>query len=125
MWDGFNKRKFPRLNLRCEILIQAGDKTTPYSAVTENVGAGGVCVILDQPLERFAHCRVKLELDDRAQKLECRGKVVWAIPTAESGNRKKSFDIGIEFTDLQPVDRQLMREFIESSVKKGFREIKI
>ncbi len=118
MWDGFNKRKFPRLNLRCEISIHPDEKRAGISAVTENVGVGGVCVILDQSLERFSGCRVRLELDDQSPEIHCAGKVVWTVPTQDSATSPKRFDTGIEFVGLGTAEREVLRKFLQVQVQK-------
>ncbi|MCM8774951.1 MAG: PilZ domain-containing protein [Candidatus Omnitrophica bacterium] len=124
MWDGFDKRKFPRLNLRCEIIIQSESKNLlPVRTSTENVGAGGVAVILDHPLERFSRCRLRLELDPSLPQIEGTGRVVWTIPTGSPDFRKKLYDTGIEFVDLEGKDHELLHQFVQSRVQKGFREI--
>ena len=118
MWDGFNQRKFPRVNLQCEVLIQADETTVPIAAITENVGAGGVCVILDQMLDRFSKCQIRLHLDDKTPSIDCDGKVIWAVPTGEIKNPKKKFDIGIQFMELEPAGGQRIREFLETHAQK-------
>lgn len=114
MWDGFNKRKFPRLNLSCEIQIQTADKGESLTGTTENVGLGGVCVIVDRPLERFAHCRVKLDLPEDAP-INCDGKIVWIVPTHNAREKKEYFDVGIEFVNLSPESRDLLKKRVESA----------
>ncbi|HXV27347.1 MAG TPA: PilZ domain-containing protein [bacterium] len=124
MWDGFDKRKFPRLRLQCEIVIEPPDANTPpIRAVTENVGEGGVCIIQDKPLERFSRCHLRLELDKDLPRIECAGKVVWNIPHREPLGRENKFDTGIEFLEMKPEDREKIRSFIQSILPKGFRQI--
>ena len=118
MWDGFNQRKFPRVNLQCEILIRAEELAAPISTVTENVGAGGVCVILDKPLERFSKCRIRLHLDEKAPVIDCGGKIVWVVSTQAIKSSKRRFDTGIEFVELEPANAGRIREFIEAHAKK-------
>lgn len=113
MWDGFNKRKFLRLSLRCQISILLENKKSAFDTLTQNVGVGGVCVILDQPLERYTSCRVRLELDEKLSPIECAGKVVWMVPTQESAAGKKRFDTGIEFVGLESGDREALQEFVD------------
>ena len=118
MWDGFDKRKFPRVALRCEVIL--GDQ--PQGQVllrtqTQNVGAGGVCVVLERCLERFSQVSIRLELDPSLPWIECAGKVVWAVPSREVGSKKQSFDTGIEFGGLDPGHQDLIRSYIESRVE--------
>ena len=122
MWDGFNKRKFPRVNLRCEIIILPGTQTAPLSTVTENLGTGGVCVILEEPLERFSQCRVRLELEETQPAIECLGRVVWSVSTKDLGGRKNRFDTGIEFLNPDPAATEAIRQFIEKHPEKKLPE---
>lgn len=123
MWDGFNKRKFPRLNLRCEIVIHPNDKTPPLVRLTENVGSGGVCVMLDKPLERFSHCQVRIELEEKLPPIECRGRIVWNVPVTKPKSKNPNFDTGIEFVDLQPESLGALKKFIRARTQSGFQEI--
>ena len=118
MWDGFNKRKFPRINLRCELIIgnqSSGGQT--LRTQTENLGVGGVAVILERPLERFTTVSVRLELDPRLPWIECLGRVVWSVPSREAISKKQTCDIGIEFLGLQPAQQDLIRSFVESRIE--------
>ena len=65
MWDGFNKRKFPRLSVRCDVFLNLKGPSSAISTVTENLGVGGVCVVLDDAFERFEPCKVRLTLEDQ------------------------------------------------------------
>ena len=113
MWDGFNKRKFPRLSLRCEITLYPETPSGPFVTATENVGAGGVCVMLDTALERFSRCRVRLDLGQKTPDLECEGKVVWIVPTKEPKSKTR-FDVGIEFEGLEPVQAEQLKHFLQA-----------
>ena len=117
MWDGFNKRKFPRLNLRCELILRDRPEGEILRAQTENVGAGGVCVILERPLERFSLLSLRLELDPSLPWLESSGKVVWAVSSREAQTKKECFDTGIEFVEMEPAHQDLVRHYVESRVE--------
>ena len=117
MWDGFNKRKFPRINLRCELTLRNRPGEEVLSVQTHNVGGGGVCVLLDRSLERFSLVSLRLELDSRLPWIECGGKVVWAVPSREMGSKKEHYDTGIEFVDLESAQQDLIRRYVESRVE--------
>jgi c-di-GMP-binding flagellar brake protein YcgR len=116
MWDGFDKRKFPRLKLNCQIEIQPQMKKAPLATLTENVGVGGVCVIQNLPLERFSLCRMRLELQPNLPVIECTGKVVWIIERREPIPTERRFDTGIEFVDISSADRERIRTFIQEQL---------
>jgi hypothetical protein len=118
MWDGFNKRKFPRLALRCEVTILSDLTGKPLVTLTENVGIGGVCIILDHQLERFSKCRLRLELEEGTS-IECDGRVVWAVPTQGARPNSKQYDTGIEFTGLDAETSGRIRQHLEAEIKKS------
>lgn len=119
MWDGFNKRKFPRLALRCEITILSDDQQTkPVLALTENLGIGGVCVIIDKALDRFSTCSLRLDLAENQPPIECKGKVVWVVPTHQiSKGSATQFDTGIEFSGLDTETQGRVQKYVEAQVK--------
>ena len=124
MWDGFNQRKFPRLNLECQITIaRPGKADSSISGKTENVGVGGVCLIQNTALERFSTCRIRLDLSRDETPVECDARVVWAIPRKDPAAREPLYDTGIEFVNLPAADMARVRRFIEARLPKGFERL--
>ncbi|MBI2167058.1 MAG: PilZ domain-containing protein [Candidatus Omnitrophica bacterium] len=118
MWDGFNKRKFPRIDLRCEVILRDRPQGRILQGRTENVGAGGICVMLEDLLERFSLVTLRLELDPHLPWVESLGKVVWIVPSQEVASGKKSYDTGIEFVNMDPGHQELIRSYVESRAGK-------
>lgn len=118
MWDGFNKRKFPRLNLKCQLILK---RPSPSAAIihaqTENVGAGGVAMLLERALERFSVLHIRVELDPSLPWIECEGKVVWVVPSRDQVSKIERFDTGIEFQNLQPAAEDLVRQYVNARME--------
>ena len=124
MWDGFDQRRFPRMNVKCEITI--GQKPNQKTVVTktENIGVGGVCVIQNLLSERFNFCHIKLVLEKNKEFIECQGKVCWLIPCKNPKQEAGSFyDTGVEFINLPSRDQNRLDQFIQSKMKQGFKDI--
>ena len=119
LWDGFNKRKFPRLHLTCEVSIQPIGKQKTFTASTEDVGMGGVSVMISEPLERFDRCKISLELKDGEPPVQCTGRSVWVIPSQERKSAKKNFDTGLEFLDMDEFSRKRLQAFLTPPSKKS------
>ncbi len=122
MWDGFNQRKFPRLNLECEIALAQGSGQS-ISGRTENVGIGGVCLIQNRPLERFSTCRIKLALAKGEAPIECEARIVWNIPRKDLSVKEALYDTGVEFVNLPASESARMKRFIEDRLPGGFQRI--
>lgn len=119
LWDGFNKRKFARLHLTCQVAIQPLLKPKAFTASTEDVGLGGVSVMLPEPLERFDRCKISLELKDGEPPVQCTGRSVWVIPSQDRKSAKRNFDTGFEFLDMDEFSRKRLQAFITPPLKKS------
>lgn len=117
MWDGFDNRKFPRMNLSCEIKVKCAEDGALIKSKTENIGVGGVAVVLDKSLERFSTCDVRLKVSADQDEISCEGKVMWIVPMKDMHGRKTRYDVGIEFIDLSDDAREAIRAAIEDFSK--------
>ncbi len=118
IWDGFNKRKFQRVHLTCDVVVRPQGKAKVYKAVTEDVGMGGVSVMLEDALERFDRCSISLELKDGEPPVQCAGRSVWVIPSGNARSTKKAYDTGIEFLEIDEFSRKRLQSFLTPPVKK-------
>ncbi len=113
-WGGLNRRKFPRVNYPCLVIIKKSqDKDDVLLTHTENVGVGGVSVTLKQDLKIF--CPVDLELDllDFEEHIQCKGKVVWSARRKSDEQHKPLFyDIGIEFMTLESKSQKRIEDAV-------------
>ena len=124
-WDGLDRRKFPRVAYPCLVVIRH-EQPTPADVIlthTENVGIGGVCVILKHNLRMFSPVEIEVDLLDMSEHIKCLGKVVWNIQRKGDSSRKpNSFDIGIEFENLPDSDRQRLDDVVKRMLKHN-REV--
>ena len=120
-WEGLNRRKFPRANYPCLVVIRKkseDDKDDVILTHTDNIGVGGVCVVLKQSVKVFSQVELELDLLDLGEHICCNGKVVWNVQRqSEAPEKPLFFDIGIEFLDLQEEDRKRLERIVERLVK--------
>lgn len=115
MWSGINRREFPRAIYPCKIIVKRKDHPDSLSAQTENIGVGGICTMLPKDLGIFAPVEIQLDLLDSQPIVECDGTIVWIVERKESGNR--SFDTGVEFTNLKRKDSDRINTIVERMLK--------
>jgi c-di-GMP-binding flagellar brake protein YcgR len=114
MWNGINRRKFPRANYKCLITIKKRLNAKIISTQTENIGAGGICVIIKEDLGLFQGVDIELHIDDDRPPIKCGGTVVWAVKKSDPKQKGKYlYDTGIEFIDIRPEDRERISEVVE------------
>ncbi len=119
MWSGIDKRRFPRANFECHVVVRRKDHPESFSTQTENIGVGGICVILDKGLELFTEVVVEVALPDEQTPLISDGKVVWVVKEA---GRNKRFDTGIEFVDLPEEQQKRIERIIENILKGVYKK---
>lgn len=118
-WEGLNRRKFPRVNYPCLVVLNqhkgSGDVILTH---TENIGIGGICIILKQKLDIFSPVEIELDLLDLGDHIRCKGKVVWNVQRQADMNKKPLFyDIGVEFDNLTDSERKRLLEVVDRLVK--------
>ncbi len=114
-WGGLDQRVFPRISARCDITISDKIGGT-IQTKTQNVGVGGVCVLLTRELEKLSTVKLRLILD-QVSPIECKARICWMIKSKDS-SRKTNYDTGFEFLDLIPEDRSKIQIFIDHLQKK-------
>jgi hypothetical protein len=118
MWDGIDRRKFPRAQCRCVITIETKDASKTIPTITENIGAGGICAILNEDLGLFRGVNVELELDSGGSaNLSCTGTVVWVVKKRDAKIKGTiQFDTGIEFVDIEDDEKERITKFVEKQL---------
>ncbi len=115
IWDGMEKRRFVRANIPCKIIIYSPAEHT-ITTQTENIGVGGLRVIIKEKLEITSISSLELFLNDKL--ITCRGRVVWALKNLPSSRDANMYDTGFEFCDINQDDRESVSEFVESIISK-------
>ena len=120
MWRGIDKRRFPRANYKCEVLIRRGKSEIVFSTQTENIGVGGICVILERPLDIFSEVEIELTLEKDKSVIKCKGSIVWVIKRAAYEKEKAAnYDTGIEFLDLKDEDRTRIEAVVSQIISQN------
>lgn len=118
MWNGINRRKFPRANYKCLIVIKKRLTSKTISTQTENIGAGGICVIIKEDLGLFQGVDIELYLDDNKTPVKSGGTIVWVVKKSQPKQKGTPlYDIGIEFIDIRPEDRERVAAVVEQILK--------
>jgi len=119
MWSGIDKRRFPRARYECKIHIRRKDSLKTITTATENIGGGGICVVLDEDLGLFHGVDLEITLDDGNSPVSCAGTVVWVVKKRRSQMDPVSlFDTGIEFVDISDNDVQRIINIVEAILQK-------
>jgi len=119
MWQGFDRRKFPRTSCPCKITLYSKDQAEVISCRTENIGEGGICTVLKEALRLFTLVGLELSLDDSHAPMRCAGRVVWLVgrhSASVSKPKPEEYDTGIEFVDLKDDEKKRLRTFVKNTI---------
>lgn len=112
MWQGIDQRKFPRANYECIVKLRQQEGSLEIPSRTENVGLGGVCVILDRGLDIFAPVDLEIRLDDGRPPILAQGTIVWVVRRRQV-REAPHFDTGVEFSDLSAQDKARLEAMLD------------
>lgn len=113
------KRKFPRANIKRKISTVFGERILVFNSHTENIGEGGVRVVLEDKLYVPAEVDLELFLYDSEIPVKCKAQLAW-VREIEPAERKPSlFDTGIKFTEINNSDRECIGKLVKTLVAQG------
>ena len=120
MWQGVDRRRFPRANYPCKILVIKKGQTKKISTHTENIGLGGVCVILNEELDRFSEAELILFLNNGQSPICCDARIVWTVRrlTPILKGVPLEIDTGVEFVNLKEEDRLRIEKVVQECLQK-------
>ena len=112
MWQGSEKRKFPRADFSCKITIYFPEEHA-LIAHTKNIGRGGLRVVLKENINVSSVVGMEIFLSNE-ETVKCKGKVVWKVKDRSSRNEPDIlYDLGIEFMDIKDSDREKIGEVVD------------
>lgn len=117
MWNGIDKRRFPRAQYPCIVNVRASGLAESIHTMTENIGIGGIRVIIKKGLGLFSWVELEIDLKDGNPNVICGGMIVWSIRKNEFQKDPVHFDTGIEFLDLKDIDRVRIESVVENALK--------
>jgi Tfp pilus assembly protein PilZ len=95
-------RTSPRITTR--ITIEAVGPTV-------NISAGGMCVLMADPMREGAAPIVAFNLPDDPAAITCRGQIMWCKPSRID---PELFEVGLTFVDISDADRERVTGFVDT-----------
>jgi len=119
-WQGVDQRIFPRANYPCVVRLREKKSSETFNTKTENIGCGGVCVMLPKNIGMFSPVEMEINISSEGGNINCDGVVVWVVRHKETVKDKaESFDTGIEFKNLREEYRLAIDKIVQECLKKN------
>jgi len=121
-----SRRDFARLDVRMNVrykVVKCKDSkritSIEHNSVTENISAGGLVFLSNQPLPKETILEFKIELSGQAKPIQCLCKVV----RVEEVIVNKTYDIAVCFLDISGAERTRFNKFVIEKLSEGLKEI--
>lgn len=114
-------RKYPRLNLSCNIEYNIEYNIEHFPVETDSdlkhtrskdISIGGMCFITYSPLPIGTVLNLKFKLKEEQEPIIIKGKIVWNEMFNIGG--QKGWDNGIQFIDILEKDKKNILNYISS-----------
>jgi len=114
-WDGSERRRFVRIAKDISIKYSMPKEADKYKVIkTNNISIGGICMTINEKFSLKALLSIEIALLDSPNPIFAKGEVVWVTENPQQDNDGiRYFDIGIEFKDILPQDRERLFKFIK------------
>jgi uncharacterized protein (TIGR02266 family) len=100
--DKFDRRSSPRVTLAVTVSSRVGNQIA--SALTLNVGKGGLCIRTMTPLEPGTVAHVRFRLPGEPREIDASARVCWA---------DRNIGMGLQFERLSAPDQALIDDFVD------------
>ena len=120
-YGGKERRKYPRIQATfVEYSVIGEVASKEISSFTEDVSAGGICILSCEKIETDSLLSLKIYLPDGGGPIEAKGKVAWAgVSTFLSMEGRKHYDLGIEFIQIDEKDRLRIYKYTSERSSKN------
>lgn len=114
------RRKHLRLKVyhlvKYQVVSDKSPQPHPLLASIKDIGAGGICLITDEPLDVSTNLQLQINFPDLKKPIFTLGHVVWSKQVAKM-NR---YEVGIEFVNIEAS----LPALIDSDVRFVYRKLK-
>lgn len=118
-WESVDRRKFPRVNYPCVVKVRRKGSAEVFKTKTENIGCGGVCIMLPKDVGMFTPIEMEIDLENGQGRVNCDGTIVWVVRRGQTGKDAPDFfDTGVEFINLREEDKIRIDKIVKECIQK-------
>jgi c-di-GMP-binding flagellar brake protein YcgR len=113
------RRRFVRLDTRLPVTYRVLPSDETKQSVTKDIGGGGVCVFVRDPLTPGTQLRIEIAVPDQERPIAFTGEVAWCEPYEIIGKtqRERSVEAGVRFAQIDPKDQQAIMRYVILSLQ--------
>mgnify|MGYP001607382711 CR=1 FL=1 len=106
-----NKRRAKRIDFSCEAKIRFLDEDKEISVNIKDISLSGVRVIIGGRIVNInTPLAIRIRIKERY--INCKGRITWVLALRPGLGNINVFDVGIEFTEMNPEDRAFLEKLL-------------
>jgi hypothetical protein len=106
-----NKRKSKRKDCLYEIKVRFPEQDNDTSLAVKNISGSGMRVIIARLVKIGDSLEIKMCINGRD--MQCKGRVVYVLLLRPVLGDIRSFDVGVEFCEMDTKDREFLEKLAE------------
>jgi len=83
---------------------------------TMNISAGGMCVLMADPMREGTTPTIEFTLPDDERPVTCQGRITWCRASKIDPDL---FEVGLAFVEIEEGDRQRIMDFVDAHLGAG------
>lgn len=110
------KRRFVRI--QWPIVVQYKTLDEPYTSdqiVGKDISESGVCFTVYERLLKGTRLDIQIQTPFDSLPIFAKGKIAWIRKIGEE--HAKTFEVGLEFTEVDPKDKKRLKLYIDNEIK--------
>lgn len=118
IWNGAERRRSVRVTSDIPIRYNLPSNQKEFKASrTKNISTGGACTVLNEKLSSGTKLIAEISLPNHRPPVILTAQVVWTSEetTQPDPSGIRHFNVGIEFINISPRDRDRLRTFIDKT----------
>jgi len=123
LWDGSERRRYVRVSTNVHIRYSLPKESNNHikAIKTKDISVGGICMTVNEKLSPHLKLCLEIETPGVPSPVCARGEVVWVKDNTEDKNDDgiRYFNIGIEFKEVQPKEKERLFKYIKELNKNG------
>lgn len=113
-----NKRRAKRIDFSSEAKIRLLGEDQEISVNIKDITISGVKVVIGgRTLKVNTPLEIKMRISERD--IQCKGRVAWVLAMRPGTGDINVFDVGIEFTEVNPEDSMFLKQLVSRQLKDG------
>lgn len=105
------KRRNKRQNFLCEIKVCFVGQKDYTALALKDISASGLRVIATRLVKAGDPLKIRMSINGRD--IQCKGKVAWILLLRPCLGNINSFDVGVEFDEMDTGDREFLEKLTE------------